>query len=190
MPEIDIGALKSFLTSKNISLDDYTDESLKLLFQSQIDKIIAETNLELKPTPHTDVDFNFNWNSVDYNIKHYPIHSIRKIKVDNKNICHNDYILDRENGRLKFLKKLPEGKALIVEYMSCESDTFIQSKILPLAYDMLLYDLDKSPTKNASSIKEKDVSLNFDTNNSLITLINQRMTNLKNSRRKPITRML
>ena len=98
--------------------------------------------------------------------------------------------LDKENGRLRFLKKLDEGEALIVQYTSKESDSFINSKILPLAYDMLLYELDSSPTKNASSVKEKDVSLNFDTNNSLIALINQRMNTLKNSRRKPLTRML
>lgn len=53
------------------------------------------------------------------------------------------------------MKKLDEGEALIVQYTSKESDSFINSKILPLAYDMLLYELDSSPTKNASSVKEK-----------------------------------
>lgn len=187
---IDIEFVKSFLTSKNISLESVNDEKLMNLLEIQLRKIEAETGINIFPVPHTDMEFNFNWDSQDYNIKHYPVEHIFMVKVDHKKIPPRDFILDKENGRLRFLKKLDEGEALIVNYTSKESDSFITSKILPLAYDMLLYEMDTSPMKNASSMKEKDVSLNFDTNNSLIALINQRMTNLKNSRRKPLTRML
>lgn len=189
MQDINIQALEHFLTSHNISLENESG-NLESLLQVQFDKIASETGLELDPTPHTDVDFNFNWDSRDYNLKHYPVHSIHKVKVDNKCICPENYILDKENGRLRFLKKLHKGEALIVEYLSCESETFIKSKVLPLAYDMLLYDLDTSPTKNASSVKENNVSINFDTGNSIGTRINQRLSDLKTSRRKPLTRML
>ena len=190
MQNIDIQFIKSFLTSKNIPLESYDDEDLINLFNVQIQKIESETGLHINPVPYTDMEFNFNWNSQDYNIKHYPVNEIHRVKVDNNIICPENYILDKENGRLRFLKELEEGQVLIIEYTSKESDSFINSKILPLAYDMLYYELDNSPSKNASSIKEKDVSLNFDTNNSLIALINQRIDNLKNSKRKPLTRML
>lgn len=193
MVTIDTASLQTFLTSNNIisSEDENTDISqYESLLQFQIDKIASETGLELNPTPHTDVEFNFNWDSKDYNIKHYPVKEIHHVKVDNKIICPKDYILDQNNGRLRFLKKLPKGEALIIEYLSCESESFINSKVLPLAYDMLLYTLDQSPTKNASSVKEGDLSINYDTNTSLNALIINRLNDLKNSRRKVITRML
>lgn len=186
----DIEFVKSFLTSKNISLESFNDDDITKMLEIQLRKIEAETGINIFPVPRVDTELNFNWDSQDYNLKHYPVDHVFMVKVDRKRICPEDYILDKENGRLRFLKKLDEGEALTVQYTSKESDSFINSKILPLAFDMLLYELDTSPTKNASSMKEKDISLNFDTNNSLITLINQRMANLKNSRRKPLTRML
>lgn len=188
--DIDIQFVKSFLTSKNISLDSYSDQDLYNLLMIQFMKIESETGLNLSPVPRTDVELNFNWDSLDYNLKYYPVEHVFKVKVDHKTICPHDYIVDNENGRLRFLKKLKEGEALIVQYTSKESDSFITSKILPLAYDMLFYELDQSPTKNASSIKENDVSINFDTKNSFNANINQRLEDLKNSRRKPLTRML
>lgn len=188
--DIDLQFVKSFLTSKNISLESYSDKDLYNLLAIQFMKIESETGLNLSPVPRTDVELNFNWDSLDYNMKYYPVEHVFKVKVDHKTICPHDYIVDNENGRLRFLKKLKEGEALIVQYTSKESDSFITSKILPLAYDMLFYELDTSPTKNASSIKENEVSINFDTKNSFNALINQRLEDLKNSRRKPLTRML
>ena len=193
MPGIDTASLQTFLTSNNIiSLEDENPDISKYgsLLQLQIDKIASETGLELNPTAHTDVDFNFNWESQDYNVRYYPVNEIHQVRVDNKCICPKDYILDKDKGRLHFLKKLPKGEALIVEYMSCESDSYFNSKVLPLAYDMLLYSLDKSPTKNASSIKEGDLSVNYDTNTSLNAMIINRLNDLKNSRRGVVTRML
>lgn len=193
MPGIDTASLQTFLTSNNIiSLEDENPDISKYesLLQLQIDKIASETGLELNPTAHTDVDFNFNWESQDYNVRYYPVYEIHQVRVDNKCICPKDYILDKDTGRLHFLKKLPKGEALIVEYMSCESDSYFNSKVLPLAYDMLLYSLDESPTKNASSIKEGDLSVNYDTNTSLNAMIINRLNDLKNSRRGVVTRML
>lgn len=187
---VDIEFVKSFLTSKNISLESYTEEDLMNMLQLQIMKIESETGLNLSSVPRVDMELNFNWDSQDYNMKHYPVDNVFRVKVDHKLVCPQDYIVDKENGRLRFLKKLDEGEALIVQYTSKESDSFITSKILPLAYDMLLYELDQSPAKNASSIKENDVSINFDTGNSLGAMINQRLADLKQSRRKPLTRML
>lgn len=188
--DIDIEFVRSFLTSKGISLDSYSDEDLINLLTLQLMTIQSETGLNLSPVPYTDIELNFNFDSLDYNIKHYPVEKVCKVKVDHTEICPTDYILDNENGRLRFLKKLDEGEALIVKYTSKESDSFINSKVLPLAYDMLFYALDTSPSKNASSIKENNVSINFDTGNSFVAIINQRLNDLKTSRRKPLTRML
>jgi len=188
--DIDIEFVKSFLTSKGISVESYSDEDLLNLIELQLMTIQSETGLNLSPVPYTDIELNFNFDSLDYNIKHYPVEEVSKVEVDNIEICPTDYILDNENGRLRFLKKLDEGEALIVKYTSKESDSFINSKVLPLAYDMLFYTLDTSPSKNASSIKENNVSINFDTSNSFVAIINQRLNDLKTSRRKPLTRML
>ena len=188
--DIDIEFVKSFLTSKDISLESYSDEDIANLLKVQLMKIESETGLNVFPVPHTDMELNFNWDSLDYNLKYYPVQDVFKVKVDHKKIHSCDYIVDKDNGRLRFLKKLDEGEALIVQYTSKESDSFITSKILPLAYDMLRYELDTSPAKNASSIKENNVSINFDTSNSLCAIINQRLADLKQSKRKPLTRML
>ena len=188
--DVDIEFVKSFLTSKDISLESYSDEDIINLLKIQFLKIQSETGLDVFPSAHTDVELNFNWDSQDYNIKHYPVQDVFTVKVDNTKIHPKNYIVDKENGRLRFLKKLDEGEALIVQYTSKESDSFITSKVLPLAYDMLMYELDTSPVKNASSVKENDVSVNFDTGNSVSAIINQRLADLKTSRRKPLTRML
>lgn len=183
---IDIEELKTFLTSKSIS---FPEEQLENIVQIQLMKIQSETGRELESTSHTDVEFNFNFNSTSYNIKHYPVEEIKSVKVDDEYITSDMYILDKENGRIKFLSKLNKGNALIVEYVSKESDNFIKSKIIPLLYDMVYYDLQDDKLKNISSMSEKNVSVSYDTNTSLNATIIQRLEKLK-SRKGTLTRML
>ena len=52
---------------------------------------------------------------------------------------------------------------------------------------MIKYRLNNTPLKNVASVKEGDVSVNYDTANSEYTLITQR---LKQLRMKTVTRMI
>lgn len=187
LTHIDLMELKTFLTSKSITLP--TDEELLKIINIQFMKIQSETGRELKQTSHTDVELNFNSNFDSYNIKHYPVEEIHSIKIDNNYITDDMYVLDPINGKLKFLNKLPTGNTLIIEYTSKETDNFIKSKIIPLLYDMILFDLQEGYLKNASSITEKNVSISFNTNTSLNTTILTRLEKLK-ARKGSLTRML
>ena len=185
---VDLTELKTFLTSKSITVLP-TDEELLRIIHIQLMKIQSETGRELELTNHTDTELNFNFNFDTYNIKHYPVEEIQSIQVDNTYITPDMYILDKINGKLKFLEKLSPGNALIIEYKSKETDNFIKSKIIPLLYDMILYDLKDDYLKNASSITEKNVSISFNTNTSLNTTILTRLEKLK-TRKGSLTRML
>ena len=72
---------------------------------------------------------------------------------------------------------------LVVEYVSGLSEKDITGKIIPLIFDMGKYMLSTNfqNTGSISSMKEADVSINYDTSTSLGNLILSRINNLKNS---------
>ena len=74
-----------------------------------------------------------------------------------------------------------------VDYTSKETDNWILANVQPLLMDMIKYRLNNTPLKNVASVKEGDVSVNYDTANSEYTLITQR---LKQLRMKTVTRMI
>ena len=111
------------------------------------------------------------------------------ILVDTLPIPETDYICDNVNGVIKFLKPLPGYyDVLYVNYRSKETDTWINSNLKSLIMDMVLYSCQDSLIRDASSIKEGDVSINLNTNTGLGADITKRLDNLRNNKAK--TRML
>lgn len=186
--EFDNEEIRAYLELNNIT-EEYDDEKLESLCNLMISKICAETGRELSPTTHTDMELHFNTSRGEYNLKHYPIVEIESVFIDNLPFTPFDYILNSEAGIIKFLKPLPEHcDSLTVEYTSCESDDWIKTNITPLLMDMLVYNLSADALKNATSVKEGDVSVNYDSNNSLLALINKRLEKLRIG--KVLTRMV
>lgn len=180
--------IRAYLKLHNIS-GDYTDEELDSLINMMINHIQGETGRELTPTTHNDSELHFNTSRGEYNLKHYPVTEIKSIYLDQTFIYPSDYILNKESGIIKFLKPLPPVcECLYVEYTSCESDEWITTYISPLLGDLLVYNLMDDSLKNATSVKEGDVSVNYDSGNSLLALINKRLDRIRTS--KVLTRMV
>lgn len=183
----DIDEIRAFLRLNKIKEEDYSDDELKSIINQQINKIEAETGRELTETPHKDIELHFKKGSREYNLTHFPVTSIKKISIDNIPVSPLDFIYDSNYGIIKFKKPIIECEILEVEYYSKESDIWIKQNILPLLEDMLLYSFSNDGTNDISSIKEGEISINYDTANSLHSLILKRLDKL---RLRPLTRML
>lgn len=181
----DIEKIRTFLRLNNINIDDYSDEELTTFIEMQINKIEADTGRELTETFHRDIELHFKKGSKEYILRHFPVVSIQKLSVDND--IMTNFICDYETGIIKFNEPILECEVLEVEYISKESDTWIDTNIPNLLNDMLLYALSDTKLRDVSSIKEGDISINYDTSNSLHALIIKKIEKL---RFKPLTRML
>lgn len=181
----DLEEIKSFLKLKGVDTEEMTDEQLYSLVEAKLQKIEAETGRELHETQHTDYELHFY--GQEYNLKHFPVVQIESLFYNDKLIKADEYILDKNNGIIKFKKPCRKCELLQVEYSSKESDYFIQTRIMSLVNDMILLDLSNDPAMGAASVKEGDVSINYDVSNSLNVLILRKLEHL---RVRPLTRML
>ena len=168
---------KSLMDLEGISLDDYSDDDLELLLQTKLDELTAYTGLEINPTTHKEIkrDFSDDMYEVDF----YPVSEISSFTIGSKTLTSDDYTLDEEKGILYF-HSIMRGM-LVLEYNSCLPETIFSSKVKPLLFDMGKYMLTTQSTSDGvvSSVKEGDVSVNYDTSSSLGNLILSRMNNLK-----------
>lgn len=173
-----IEQFKAILTLEGISTE-LSDEDIKLLLESKITELIGYTNIEINPTNHKDIHRNFESNL--YEVDFYPVQQICNFKIGSKTLTNDDYVLDEERGIL-YLRSVMSGM-LVIEYVSGLSEKDITGKILPLIFDMGKYMLSTNfqNTGSISSIKEENVSVNYDTSTSLGNLILSRINNLKSS---------
>ena len=153
--------------------DEITNAASRKLI---IDKISAYIGVPVLPTSFTQIENNFNGESLI--VDNYPIHSINELTVDNVKLKEGiDYNLDIDAGLIYF-KKHVHG-FLRLEYVSCLTESQIQMYINPLVQEMLDYESDNGWTKNASSIKEGDVQINLDTSIGKGALIQKKLDELK-----------
>lgn len=173
--------LRSLLLTKGITIDEkITDEDLETLISNKIKYISNFTNIDITPITRTEEHTNFS-NKENILLNHYPVKSIESVSVDNNLLPSDKYHLNKNNGILIFLSFI-KGKFLEIEYITGVSDDYNQNTILPILSDLLIYELDPSITKNASSIKEGDVSVNFDNTTNLYSNIQSRLLSLKNNK--------
>lgn len=184
---IDVATVKTYLKLQDINLE-LTDDDLESLIYFEINHIASETGRELNLTPHIDTELHFNSSRMEYNLKHYPVVEILEVSVDNQIIPSENYVVNKDAGIIKFIKQLPmDCNVLKVDYTSKETDNWIITNVQPVLLDIIKYRLNNTPLKNVTSVKEGDVSVNYDTANSEYTLITQR---LKQLRMKTVTRMV
>lgn len=178
MTLIDIETLKEQLTLENVTCD-LSDEDLELLLTNLISELTGYINIPINPTNHKEIRRDFH--SDIYEVDHYPISEIVSFKIGNKVLTSDDYVLDENKGIL-YLHSYMSG-LLVIEYAACLSDDVINTKINPLLFDMVKYRLNTNFSGDGvmSSVKEGDVSVNYDTSTSLGGLIQSRINDLKNS---------
>ena len=174
-----VDEFKSLCNLEKISLNDLSDNDIKLLLQTKISELSAYTGLELCPSNHKEIKRDFS-NDV-YEVDFYPVKEISNFTIGSKTLTSDDYVLDAERGIL-YLHSNMSGM-LVIEYVSCLPDSVILSKIKPLLFDMGKYMVTTNFSTNGtiSSVKEGDVQVNYDTSSSLGGLIMARIDNLKNS---------
>lgn len=180
---IDINGIKEQLTillkikgitpTQSLTEDDYVN-----LINFKLDYLLSEINCTLDPVEHEDIFLDYNGEDkilLDY----YPVTNINSIKIDGTQINSDEYILKPSNGVIKFESNRSSG-VLNVKYITQVSETIITSRLTPLLLDWLIYDLDPESSDGLSSIKEGDVSINYDTNNSTLVNLQSRLKDLKN----------
>ena len=176
MTLIDVNSLKQQLNLEGITYD-YSDEDLELLLTNIVKEIIGYTNAPINPVTHKRIirDFQSDMLELDY----YPVSEISSLQVGSKTLSSDDYILDDTLGILYFHSVL--SGILSCQYSCQLSESAIDNIINPLVFDMVKYRLTTnfSTTGVMSSVKEGDVSVNYDTSSSLGNLIQSRINNLK-----------
>ena len=178
MTLITLENLKQQLTLAGIPID-YTDEQLQLLLTNTINELTGSTNLPLQATNHKTIINNFNDKIVE--LDHYPVKEISSLKIGGSELSTDDYVLDNSLGILYFDSVL--NGLLTCSYVSQVDDDVVDNKVNPLIVDIIRYRISSNFSVDGvtSSVKEGDVSVNYDTSSSLGNLILSRINDLKNS---------
>lgn len=175
---MDIPKLRTLLKFEGISLDDYTDDELNILVKSKVDELSGLLGLDVNPVHRLQTITGFKGEIV--RLDFYPVYDFHSIRVDGECLCRRDYHVDIRLG-LVYLHK-PIMGTVEVKYISGLSDDFMRNIITPLIKDMVAYSLTYNQWGMGgpvSSIKEGDVSVNYDTNNGLGSRINNQIADIK-----------
>ena len=175
---INAAKIRTLLKFEGINLDNFTDEELDLLIDSKISEIESLTGLAIKPKHRRQVESYFKGNMI--RLEFYPVIDFNRLLICDTCVCSKHYSINLELGII-YLDKIYKG-SVVVEYMSGQNDDFIDNIIAPLVKDMVAY----AVTYNkfgmggpVSSIKEGDVSVNYDTNNGYGSRIANAITDMK-----------
>jgi len=177
MTLIDVTTLKSQLDLEGISYD-FDDSQLELLLNNVKNELAGYTNVPISPTNHKSIIHDFKGDMLE--LDYYPVNSITSLKIGSSTLTSDDYVLDEHLGILYLHSKL--SGMLVVEYCCVISDEMITNVVNPLIFDIIKYRLTTNFTGNGvmTSVKEGDVSVNYDSNSSLGNLIQSRIKDLKN----------
>lgn len=171
--------LKTILTLKGIKDIGYTPEELEILIEYKTRELQGLIGVNVEETQETQTVRYFNDDRM--RLRQYPVQSIESITFKNEELECKHYFLDEKLGIVYFDKKY--CGLISVNYISCISEEEINNTISPLLVDMILYDiLNKGNNPNngiISSVKEGDVSVNYDTSSTLGNRIWSRIEELR-----------
>ena len=156
---------------------DISEDELTTIIENMEAQISQFIDIPIKPTSFTQIERNYNGNSII--IDRPPVKEIHSLHIDNECIQSSDYTLDHEAGIL-YLHQVHKGNFLRLQYISGLTNTAYELYILPLLLDMIDYNFDMNWVKDASSIKEGDVTVNFDTSVGKGALIQKKLEELRN----------
>lgn len=171
---------KAYAITKNIDVSKLSNDDITNLIQLTADDLSSQTSLDISPVDREELLKNPTFNNEEHILGYYPVDRITEIIVNGVAISENDYQLDKSSGIIYF-SKVPSGDFVIIKYISKVSDSYFKSKIRTLLLDLLFYNLNNDPRKGASSVKEGDVSVNYDTNSSEYSRLASRIDKIRNS---------
>lgn len=174
----DITKLKTLLKFEGIDLTDFTDEELKIIVDSKMDELSGLTGLDIKPVHRKHIQKSFNGDILE--LPFYPVYDLNTVKIDGECVSSEIYTVNQKLGLIYFTKKV-QG-FVEVKYISGLSDEAIKTLINPLIKEMVAYAFTYNQWGMGgpvSSIKEGDVSVNYDTSNSKGNMIINRIEDIK-----------
>lgn len=175
MAIITLSQLKEQLELHGVTYD-LDDSELALLLHNTITQLIGYTNLPILPRSYKQIDPHFEGKTIE--LDYYPVSDIVLIQIGSKQIGDNDYILDDDHAILYL--HTPMSGILVVEYIVQIPDRLYHS-VNSLIFDLIKLNLKNNFEDTAfSSVKEGDVTVQYDNSNSLPSLIQQRIVELKN----------
>ena len=154
-------------------------------------RLESEIGIPLTPKTIKQVELDFNNDVIltDY----FPIHQITQLKIDDENIT--GYTLIEDEGTI-YLNKNYTGKLYLEYTYGLKEEEYLPIiRLMDAAYllkeqgyeccgcTMKLYEadeLDNSMMKNASSLKESNVTVSYDTGLSRGAIIQSMINNLRN----------
>lgn len=129
-----------------------SEEDLKETLKKRLE---LELGLPLTPTLCKLMDNSFDDDLIM--LQNFPVKSIKSLKIGEDTLSEDDYVVDESKGII-YLKKHYSG-FLYLEYDYCLSE----NEFMPLLDLMMEYESDNGWDKNASSIKENNVTISYDT---------------------------
>lgn len=180
---MDILEIEKLLNANGINPGDIEDlETILKIVQGKVEQTIG---FPLTPTSRKQMQ-NIQGNTIllDY----YPVQEITTFRIDgkemeeiitNEDISPYSYILNNDAGIIYLDKKYPCSYC-IIEYLSGLSEEEIQTSIMPLIIDMIIYHLDEGFDKDATSIKEGDITVSYNSNLNKGALIEMKLNELHN----------
>lgn len=175
---INAAKIKTLLKFEGINLEDFTDEELDILMDSKVSEIESLTGLAIKPKHRRQVESHFHGDMI--RLEFYPVMDFNRLLIDDTCVCPKHYNINMDLGII-YLDQIYKG-SVIVEYISGQKDEFIDNIITPLVKDMVAYAVTYNKLGMGgpvSSIKEGDVSVNYDTNNGYGSRITNQITDMK-----------
>lgn len=180
--EINNDELKTVLKLKGYEFPVLTDSEFDNIVKYYTDYITSELGINLGETERTDTNLYAELSSGYYLLQYFPVSSIESITINYLNsekiITEDKYDVDKLDGIIKFHEYYDDDK-IIVKYTTSLTK-YVELKIQSLLFDMLIYCFIPENEKDVTSIHEGDVSINFNSANSLGSKINTEISNLKN----------
>ena len=176
--DIPTSKLKTILKLKGVNIP-YNDEELETLINYKISELSGLLGFNITETDESETVYHFKDDRII--LTRYPVQSIESVTLNNEELFDCKYMLDNRIGIVYFKKRL--HGLLVVNYVTGLSQEDIVNVIEPLLVDMITYDLKNRNNSLGdgvvSSIREGDVSVNYDTNSSLGNRIYTRIEDLK-----------
>ena len=135
--------------------------------------------LDVNPVHRRQYESHFHYDTLRLN--YYPVRKIASVKINGQPLHPERYHADYELGLIYFHEHISGD--VEIKYLSGVNDDVFQSRIAPLIRDMVAYTLTYNQLQlgdGVSSIKEGDVSVNYDTSNNRGNRINKRVEELRN----------
>jgi hypothetical protein len=182
---IDPNEVRVILRAYGIDDSQYTDEELEHLIQYYTRLFNSLICFNYLPCDYEEY-YPVNDSTKAVLINHYPVIEVSSITLDEKDYTNNVYRIEKDTGIIYFKENIMGD--LILKYHAGWSDKDIETIIIPLILDLLVYGIRYGVDGIVSSISEGDVSVSFSITEKSLN-INSRLNDL-NKRFCPKARMI